>query len=167
MTIDKNDIILIAAIGQNNELGKNGDLIWRIPTDLARFKRLTKGHPIIMGWHTFVSISKKPLPLRTNIVMTTHDRGAVDGVLFTHSAEHALAIAQKSVGNEKIFVIGGQKVFDAFMNDATALELTIVDAKCADADTFFPSFADAFVEVSREQSQYENLTFSFVRFRKK
>ncbi|HIP50213.1 MAG TPA: dihydrofolate reductase, partial [Candidatus Pacebacteria bacterium] len=90
----KNEVIIIAAIGKNNELGKNNDLIWKIPGDLKRFKELTWGHPIIMGYRTFKSLRSRALPGRTNIVMALTE--TVDGdVEVARSLNDAIAIAKE------------------------------------------------------------------------
>src|SRR5690349_9714618 len=101
-------ISLIAVVGKNRELGKDGGLIWKVPGDLPRFKKLTMGHPVIMGRKTHSTFQYKggPLPGRTNIVITRDPNFSQDGFLVAHSYEEAIEIAKKSEGAEEIFVIG-------------------------------------------------------------
>jgi len=163
----KNEIIIIAAIGKNNELGKNNDLIWKVPGDLKRFKELTQGHPIIMGYKTFESLGLRALPERTNIVMALTE--TVDGeVEVARSLNDAIAIAKKSQGNDKIFIIGGGMIYNLFLPLADTLNLTIVDATDDEADVFFPDFDDdEFREISREKKDVDGLKFAFVINQKK
>ena len=120
-------ITIIASIGENNELGKNGDLCWHIREDLKHFKELTMGGAVIMGRKTWDSLPKKPLPGRTNIVISRSE-GNVG------SLEEALSLAQES----NIFIIGGASVYTQAMPLAILLEITRIFASDPDADTFFP-----------------------------
>lgn len=163
----KNEIIIIAAIGKNNELGKNNDLIWKIPGDLVRFKNITNGHPIIMGYKTFESMNNSPLPGRTNIVMALNEDIQAN-VEIARTQDDAIEIAKKSEGSDKIFIIGGGMIYDLFLSIADTLNLTIVDEIDNDADTFFPSFdTDEFIEISREKKDVDGLKFEFVELKRK
>jgi dihydrofolate reductase len=117
-------ITIIAAIAKNNALGKDNDLIWHLPEDLKRFKKLTSGHHILMGRNTFESIGK-PLPNRTSVIITRNKHYYKDGCLIAHSLEEALELASK---DEEIFIIGGAQIYDyALQKDvADALEITLV-----------------------------------------
>ncbi len=104
-------VVAVAAIGKNRELGKSGELVWRIPDDLKRFKALTLGHPVIMGRKTFDSIIRalgKPLPGRTSIVVTRDTSWAHEGVVVAHSIEDAIEKG-KSLDGERVCVWAGQK----------------------------------------------------------
>lgn len=131
-------ISLIAAIGKNNELGKNNNLLWKLPADLEYFKKVTSGHPVIMGRKTFESIGR-PLPKRQNIVITRDKTYMRDSVNVAHSLEEALKIARTPLAqNEEIFVIGGAEIYKQAMDIADRLYITHIDAEDKKADTFFP-----------------------------
>ena len=147
-------ITLIAAIGRNRELGKKGDLTWRLSSDLKRFKELTTGHPIIMGRKTYESIGR-PLPNRMNIIVTRDSTYAREGCTVVHSFEAALAAA-KEAGAEKIFVIGGGEIYREALPFADTLALTRIDAEDPGADVFFPEFEESFHTVSEEAPREEN-----------
>jgi dihydrofolate reductase len=127
-------IIVIAAIGQNNELGLNNQLLWYLPNDLKRFKSLTTGHPILMGRKTYESIGK-PLPNRRNIIISKQLKNS-EGLEVFESLKHAFKALEQE---EKVYVIGGGQVYkealDKFRIDV--LEITRVFG-CFEADTFFP-----------------------------
>ncbi len=130
---------MIAAIGaQNRALGKNNDLIWKIPGDLPRFKALTSGHVIIMGRKTYESIGR-PLPNRTNIIVTRNTDFKIEGCLVVHSLAEALAEANL-IEEEEIFVIGGGDIYKEALPFTDRLYLTLVhDEK--DADVYFPEYS--------------------------
>lgn len=138
-------ISIIAVIGKNSELGKDNKLIWNIPSDLKRFKEITKGHPVIMGRKTYESIGR-PLPDRTNIVISSHSE--------ISSLDAAITKAKISLGAEEIFIIGGGSVYAAAIDNVDRLYLTIVDAE-ADADTFFPDYS-RFTKIIEESAHEEN-----------
>lgn len=128
-------ITIIAAAGENNELGKDNQIIWHLPDDFKRFKALTSGHYIIMGRKTFESFPK-PLPNRTHIIITRNkDYNAPDGCFIVDSMENAIAICPK---NETIFIIGGGEIYKQSINMANCIELTRVH-NTFDADAFFPT----------------------------
>ena len=133
------NICMIAAIGENNALGKENDLIWHLPDDFKRFKALTTGHKIIMGRKTFESL-RKPLPNRTHIIITrdsTFDPQFPD-ILVVHSMEDALSLAKDEA---VVFIIGGGEIYTLGMPYATTLEITRVH-NSFEADTFFPDIAE-------------------------
>tara|TARA_B100001939_G_scaffold54288_1_gene43475 strand:+ start:101 stop:589 length:489 start_codon:yes stop_codon:yes gene_type:complete len=127
-------ITMIAAIGTNNELGKDNDLVWHLPDDFKRFKTLTTGHHIIMGRKTFESFPK-PLPNRTHIVISRNEDYAVpDGVLLASNMSEALALTH---GDVQPFIIGGGEIYRLGMDLADCLEITHIDGTF-DCDTYFP-----------------------------
>ena len=126
-------ITMIAAAGQNNELGKDNDLVWHLPDDFKRFKQLTTGHHIIMGRKTFESFPK-PLPNRTHIVITRDTAYQKEGAVVVHSIDEALI---KSSSDDQPFVIGGGEIYTLAMEIADVIELTRVHSSF-EADTFFP-----------------------------
>ena len=127
-------LTLIAAVGENDALGKNNQLIWHLSDDLKHFKELTKGHCMIMGRKTFESFPK-PLPNRTHIVITRQKNYKVpDGVIVVENLEDAL---DASKNDPQPFVIGGGEIYKLTLPIAEKIELTRVHASF-DADTFFP-----------------------------
>ncbi len=143
---------IIAAIGKNRELGKDNKLLWHIPGDLARFRKITANHPVIMGRKTFQSIGR-PLPNRTNIVITNDPAFRAEGASVVRSLEEAISQAKTSPGNEEIFVIGGGSVYAQTIGKVDRLYLTVVNA-AAEADTFFPDYS-VFATVIEKQPQEE------------
>jgi dihydrofolate reductase len=162
-------ISIIAAIGVNRELGRRGELLWRIPDDLKRFKALTMGHPVVMGRKTFESIGK-PLPGRTNIVVTRNKGpsfAAQRTVLYADSLEEALAKARAAEGGEEIFVIGGAQIYEQALPYADRLYLTLIDASAADADALFPTYENIFTKKRSEKSgAFEGLNYRWVELEK-
>ena len=126
-------ITIIAAAGENNELGKNNDLVWHLPDDFKRFKQLTTGHHIIMGRKTFESFPK-PLPNRTHIVITRNKNYRKDDILVAGSLQEALALVSN---DNQPFIIGGGEIYKIAMDVADKIELTRVHGTF-EADTFFP-----------------------------
>jgi len=145
--MEKPRISIIAAIGQNNELGKQNELIWRIKEDLKRVKELTMGHPIIMGRKTFDSIGH-PLPGRTNIVVTRSNLN-IEGCLVFDSLEKALEAA-RAIDSEEIFIFGGASIYTEALPFTDRLYLTHIKKIDAEADVFFPDFS-AFTTVVEEE----------------
>lgn len=132
-------LIVIAAIGKNNELGKNNDLIWRIKGDLQFFKENTNGHHVVMGKNTFLSLPKM-LPNRTHLVLNDDDYKFPDEVIVLSSLDEFFEKAKEI--DDDIYVIGGAFVYSQFVPLADELILTEIDAECLDADVYFPSFKD-------------------------
>jgi len=126
-------IIMIAAVAENNALGKNNELVWHLPNDFKRFKALTTGHHIIMGRKTFESFPK-PLPNRTHIVITRQKNYNPEGCIIVESMEEAIAICPE---NESSFIIGGGEIYNLGLSYADKLEITRVHHRF-EADAFFP-----------------------------
>ncbi|WP_413999459.1 dihydrofolate reductase [Flavobacterium sp. W1B] len=126
-------IIMIAAVAENNALGKNNELVWHLPNDFKRFKNLTSGHHIIMGRKTFESFPK-PLPNRTHIVITRQKDYKPEGCIVVNSIEEAIKICPE---NEISYVIGGGEIYELAMIYSDKIELTLVHHSF-DADAFFP-----------------------------
>jgi dihydrofolate reductase len=141
------EIVLVAAIGENSVIGKDGQLPWRLKSDLQHFKRLTINRPVVMGRHTYESIGK-PLPNRTNIVITRDLSLRAPGAVIATSIDAALASARmdaKKRGVEEIMVIGGSHIFEVTMRVAARLEITHVHA-APEGDAFFPPIDPAMWE---------------------
>lgn len=139
-------ITIIAATGKNNELGKDNDLVWHLPDDFKRFKRLTTGHHIIMGRKTFESFPNL-LPNRRHIVLTRDESYYRDGILVVHSMEEALSITSQ---DPRPFIIGGGEIYTMGLEFASIIELTRVHAEF-EADTFFPDLPDQHWELISEE----------------
>jgi len=151
-------ITMIAAAGENNELGNDNDLVWRLPDDFKRFKALTTGHHIIMGRKTFESLPK-PLPNRTHVVITRNTDYKKEGAVVVHSMEEALQVASE---DEQPFIIGGGEIYQLGMAVAHKIELTRVHGTF-DADAFFPIIPQELWElVSKEHhSSDERHVYAF------
>jgi len=129
-------ISIIVALSENKAIGKNGKIPWHLPNDLKHFKNVTMGHHIIMGRKTFDSIGK-PLPGRTNVVVTKQKDLKIEGCEVVNSLGAALAIARLD-NQDEVFIIGGATIFEAMLPDAEKLYMTTVHTKVIGADTFFP-----------------------------
>lgn len=162
------EIILVAAVGENGELGHNNELLWHLPGDLPRFKKMTMGSPIIMGRKTFDSIGRA-LPGRLNIVLTANDDWQADNVVSAKDIDTALELAEQdnqANTNKRAFVIGGGQIYKLFLPYATSLEMTeVYDAPLA--DTFFPNFSKLeFSEIDRIQNTQHQPKFDYVTYQR-
>ena len=163
MKIKKNkNITIIAAIGENNELGLDNKLIWNIKEDLKRFKKLTTGHSIIMGRKTFESISKA-LPGRLNIVLTKNKNFKFKDVSIASNIHEAIELTKD---DEQPFIIGGSEIYSLFINMAQTIELTRVHNSFK-ADTFFPDINfGKWNKIYEEKFNLDNLPYSFITYKK-
>ena len=163
MKIKKNkNITIIAAIGENNELGLDNKLIWHIKEDLKRFKKLTTGHSIIMGRKTFESISKA-LPGRLNIVLTKNKNFKFKNVSTASNIHEAIELTKD---DEQPFIIGGSEIYSLFINMAQTMELTRVHDSFK-ADTFFPDINfGKWNKIYEEKFNLDNLPYSFITYKK-
>jgi len=155
-------VSLVIARAKNGVIGNRGAIPWRIPEDMRRFKALTLGKPVIMGRKTWDSLPKKPLPGRTNIVVTRDKAFAAEGAAAVHDIGEALARAGGENPSE-IAVIGGAEIYAAALPFATRIHLTEVDADFA-GDALMPPFDPAaWRETAREAHQTpEGLAYAFV-----
>ena len=128
------EIIFIAAVADNNVIGKDDDIPWRISEDFQHFKALTMGHPCIMGDKTYESLPVKPLPGRENIILTFDRNYHPEGAVIMYSFEEALHYLND---REKVFICGGASVYKIGLEVADRLELTRVHQR-PEGDTFFP-----------------------------
>lgn len=139
--MEKRPIVLIAAVADNNVIGDDNRLIWRLKTDLKRFRSLTLGRPVLMGRKTFLSIGK-PLPGRETVVLTRDPGFVADGVSVAHSLDEGLAIGQRlaaASGADSVVVAGGAEIYRQALPLADRLELTIVHATPS-GDALFPDW---------------------------
>ncbi len=155
----KTKISVIAAIGSGRELGKDNQLLWHIPEDLKRFKKLTAGHPVIMGRKTFESLGR-PLPHRVNIVISRDRNYQAQGIQVVDSLEKAINLAQ-SKKNEEVFIIGGGQIYNQAIGLANKLYLTVVEGNF-EADTFFPDYSDFKKVVFKQCGEYSNYKYTFL-----
>lgn len=137
---------MIAAAAENNALGKENDLVWHLPDDFKRFKKLTTGHHIIMGRKTFESFPQ-PLPNRTHIIITRNKDYKAKGAVVVHSLERALEIAK---GDPQPFIIGGGEIYKLALPHSDKIELTRVHSDFK-ADTFFPEIDETNWSLVKEE----------------
>ena len=156
-------ISIICAIGKNRGIGKNNKLLWHIPEDLRHFKKITTGSVVVMGGKTFESIGK-PLPNRTNIVVTRDKELKAEGCLLKYSLEDIIEEA-KTYKDKEIFIIGGGEIYKQSIAHADKLYLTIVDEE-TEADTFFPDYSEFKNTISEEEHELNGLKFKFVELTK-
>ena len=160
-------ITIVVAMGLNNEIGANNQLLWHLPKDLKHFKEITTGHPIIMGRKTYESIGK-PLPNRTNIVVSTKKDWFEEGILIVGSLKEAIKFAKKM--DEEIYIIGGGNIYEQTIDLAEKLEVTQVNAELK-ADIFFPEINPKIWnktnEVSHEKDEKNEYDFSFQTYERK
>ncbi|MFY7844142.1 dihydrofolate reductase [Chryseobacterium gambrini] len=157
---------IVVAMGENNEIGFENQLLWHLPKDLKHFKEITSGHPVIMGRKTYESIGK-PLPNRTNIVVSRKTDWFEEGILIVGSIKEAIKFAKKI--DEEIFIIGGGKIYEQTMDIVDKLEVTLVKADL-EADTFFPKIdpkiwkkTDEICHEKDEKNQYDFCFQTFER----
>lgn len=150
---------MIVAVDETRAIGKDNRLLWHIPEDLKRFKELTTGHAVIMGENTYHSIGR-PLPNRTNIVVTLDQTLALPGCLVVHSLDEALSVAREHE-REEIFVMGGASIYRQFLPMIDRLYLTLVSGK-HEADTFFPDYSDFTRVMNEEKCDNGEYQFSFL-----
>lgn len=159
-------ITLIAAAGENNSLGNNGEIPWHLPDDFKHFKKLTTGHHIIMGrktWETF----PKPLPNRTHIVMTRDLKYRAKGAVVVHNIEDALKYTEEE---KNCFIIGGGEIYALGLPYATHIELTRVHGEF-EADAFFPAIPASVWEKVKssfhDKDDRHAHSFTFLTYRKR
>lgn len=153
------NLIIIAAIGKNNELGKNNDLIWRSKEDMQFFRKKTIGHNIVMGRKTFESLPHI-LPNRTHIVLTKSNIELPSEIIKCCSINSFLELA-KSI-DEDIYVIGGSKIYNELIDFSNKMYLTEFDSLCSDADAFFPEINQDDWEIKTIET-FENETPKYLR----
>ncbi len=159
------DIALIYARAANGAIGQGGTMPWHLPEDLAHFKALTLGEPVIMGRKTWDSLPVRfrPLPGRANIVVTRQDGWQAGGAQRAASLEQALALAQHA-GAATAWVIGGAQLFELALPRASRIEATEIGRDFA-GDTFMPPPGPQWVERTRERHvSAQGLPFDFVRY---
>ena len=160
--MNKSRISIIAAIDDKNGLGKNNDLLFKIPEDFKRMKEITTGHPLVMGRKTFESLGRL-LPKRSHVVIT-RDTQSIEKISYhpeaiVTSLEDGIEIGKKSDGGEEVFIFGGGEIFKQAIEKGLVdrLYLTIVEGDYS-ADIFFPEYSEftkVISEVKREADGYK------------
>lgn len=159
------DLKIIAAIGKNNELGMNNNLIWDLKKDLKFFRDNTMGHPIVMGYNTFLSLPKL-LPGRKHIVLTHNDTELPDAVSKYDNIKKLLNDLKEY--NDDVYVIGGASIYSQFIDYANELILTEIDATEENADVFFPEINNE--EWDKEfidEQEEKGIAYKHVKYRRK
>lgn len=163
---------IIAAVADGNGIGYNGELLWRIPSDLQHFKELTIGNVVIMGRKTFESIGSKPLKCRNNIVVSSKGvqipDSEINNLFNASSLEEAYELAEQLDG-DKIFVIGGGQLYAEALPHTDVLDLTQIFDIPHNVDTFFPSGLSEFIITHRSERYWSvgNPNFRFVTLKNK
>lgn len=150
----------------NRGIGLDNQLLWHIKADLQRFKRITTGHPVIMGRKTADSLPK-PLPGRTNIVLTRNSGWHREGFVSVSSPGEAIALAAKSEGGDITYIIGGGEIYNLLFPLTEVLEITHIYESVPEADTFFPEVRMeewCLDEMSDLQETDDGLEFGFERY---
>ena len=164
-------VVLLAAVADNGVIGRDNALPWRLSTDLKRFKAMTLGKPVVMGRKTYLSIGK-PLPGRTNIVVTRDRNFRAEGALVANSVDAALDMARDDArhrGASEIMVIGGTEIFEQTMGLADRLEITHVHAS-PEGDVYFPAIDPALWRETERDEQpagaRDDASVSFVTYQR-
>jgi dihydrofolate reductase len=156
-------LTIIAAVAKNNALGKNNQLIWHLPADLKRFKKVTSGHHVIMGRKTFESLGK-PLPNRTTIIITRNENYSSKGCIVVNSLSEAIQAAKT---DDNPYILGGAEIYNQAMKVADILDLTFIEHEF-EADAFFPEIDKTiWRESSRDDFKADNKNkydYSFVKY---
>lgn len=157
----------IVAVDENGAIGRQGNLLCHLPADMRHFKLVTMGHSIIMGRKTFESFPRRPLPGRQNIVITRSADWQYPDVTVAHSLDEAIAAAQ----TDTAFIIGGEQIYSLAMPLIDVLHLTVIHARWASADAFFPTLDKTqWEELSREHhtSDHRNAyEFDFITLQRR
>lgn len=163
----KPSINLIVAYNRQRVIGKDNDMPWRLPADLAYFKRTTMGCPIIMGRKTRESLGPRPLPGRLNIAISRDSQYQADGTSVVPSLEAAIQLAQQE-NTEKVFIIGGGQIYQLALAQADYVYATEIQADMQ-GDTYFPELnPQEWQEISRTSQEPQNdLNFDFVVYQRK
>ncbi len=154
---------MIAAVAENLAIGKDNQLLWHLPEDLKRFKKITLGHPVIMGKNTYESIGK-PLSGRTNIIISDVIAYKAPGCIVVNSFEDAIKEGKEHDKN-KIFIIGGGMVYKQGIKIADKLYITLVKGNFQ-ADIFFPEYSNFTKVISRKEGKSGKYKYTFLELEK-
>jgi dihydrofolate reductase len=159
-------ISIIVAVSDDWGIGKDNDLLWHLPEDMKRFKKLTTGNTIIMGKRTWESLPKRPLPNRKNVVITDNPGENFEGAVSVYSIDEAIATCRD---DDEIFIIGGGSIYRQFMPLADRLYITHVHKK-TEADVFFPKIDKRIwkvVEKEEFKPEGEGIPYTYVIYDRK
>lgn len=149
-------ISTIVAVAKNNVIGKDNDIPWYLPADLKYFKKITTGHHIVMGRKCYESIGR-PLPKRTNVVVTRNPFFIATGCVITHNVAEAVQLAEAN-GEEEVFIIGGGQIYEIALPHVDRIYLTEVDLE-VDGDVFFPEIDEkdwTLIKETKHQADEKN-----------
>jgi dihydrofolate reductase len=159
-------ISIIVAIAENNGIGKNNQLLVHLPEDLKWFKRITQGHKVIMGKLTYFSLPKRPLPGRTNVVLSDIPGEQIDGCLMAYSIPDVIEQCDQ---NQESFIIGGASVYRQCLPHTQKLYITKIHASL-EADTFFPEIDPLQWEIVESEKHYADekhpFAYTFVIYKR-
>lgn len=156
---------IIVAISENNGIGLNNNLLWHIPADLKHFKQITMGKTVVMGRRTWLSLPKRPLQGRRNIVISDIQGEQFEGAEVVFSIEEVINTCLKA--NDETVIIGGGSIYRQFFPFANKLYITQI-YKSAEADTFFPEISDTeWEKLSEEPHLEEDIPFSYIEYLRK
>ncbi len=162
-------ISIIAAVAENDAIGRENRLLWHMPADMKRFKTLTTGHTVVMGRRTFESLPKGALPNRKNIVLTSRVADNFPECIVCGSMSEALEACGK--GEDEVFIIGGATVYREAMDIADKIYLTRIHAVAEDADAFFPEVSpDEWEETERQEFSSDDrhaYPFTFITYQRR
>ncbi len=161
------NLAIIVAISENGAIGRNNQLLWHIPEDLKYFKEKTTGHPVIMGKNTWLSLPKRPLPNRINIVISKNLKINEECIIFNNIQQCIEFIKQQK---QECFVIGGESIYKQFIDYTKWLYITWVHSTCNDADAFFPIEKLAYYKLIEKKDTYSiksDLDLSFTVYQRK
>ncbi|TCV65446.1 dihydrofolate reductase [Neorhizobium sp. R1-B] len=167
-------LVIVVAVSRNGVIGRDGDMPWRLSTDLKRFKALTLGKPVIVGRKTFDSFGGKPLPGRPHVVVTRNHEFRPDGVAVAPSFSEGLRMAEEKaaeISADEVYVLGGGEIYTQAIKLAEKLYVTHVDADISDGDTFFPDIDpqvfEKVEEVAVPAGEKDNYATHFVTYRRR
>ncbi|HCO67682.1 MAG TPA: dihydrofolate reductase [Dysgonomonas sp.] len=162
------EINLIAAIDENNAIGKNNQLLCHLPNDLKYFKSVTEGNTVIMGRNTYMSLPNGALPKRRNIVLSKNPDLKIENAETAFSLQQAI---EKTENEEQVFIIGGGSVYKEAIDIADKLYITLIHHRFEGADTFFPDIDDTiWEEISRKENpgdEKNKYAHTFIIYRRK
>jgi dihydrofolate reductase len=167
-------VSIVVAVSENGVIGREGDMPWKLSTDLKRFKALTIGKPVVVGRKTLESFGGKPLPGRPHVIVTRNPDFALEGTVTAGSVRQGLAEAQRiatQTGASEVCVIGGGEIYSQTMEVADILYVTHVETSIEDGDTFFPvidpTVFEKHEETRVEGGERDNYPTRFVVYRRR
>ncbi|KTF04418.1 Dihydrofolate reductase [Trueperella bernardiae] len=158
---------MIWAQGHERAIGRGGAMAWHLPEDMRFFRRMTTGHPVIMGRRTWESLDERyrPLPGRTNIVLTRDESFSSDDALVARSLDKAIALGEEAAGEGLVWIVGGAQLYEAAMKKADGVVVTDIDIDVPDADAFAPAIPFNWEPVGTEPFRGWHVAENGMRFR--